>query len=86
MARSLSTCPCALKRAARVRSESASKCPRAQPPFLTTPLSVPRAGLPVLIVVLLFGISYFLVWLGPLKGISSRYIKMAGDEGGEGDL
>jgi hypothetical protein len=31
-------------------------------------------GLPVLVVVVLFGISYFLVWLGPLKGISSKYM------------
>jgi len=40
-------------------------------------------GLPILIVVLLFGISYFLVWLGPLKGISSKFLKTHGGEGGE---
>ena len=31
-------------------------------------------GLPVLIVILLFGVSYLLVWLGPLKGISTKYM------------
>ena len=39
----------------------------------------------MLIVVLLFGISYFLVWLGPLKGISSKYIRSAGDMSDMGD-